>query len=155
MIAIGWESEREPLQINLPTQPSADHGLLPNLGTMKNTAISPSTSELPVARARKAIHFSSENSFPSPSFASVNKSIKVYQFLSTAKIRKISCSFFRFFYAYVWKEKKREGVGDDFCLFEVQNKVIGVPNLADAHIVADVHVATKGGRMRPKIKTNL
>jgi len=24
-----------------------------------------------------------------------------------------------------------------------------------AHIVADVHVATKGGRMRPKIKTNL
>ena len=55
----------------------------------------------------------------------------------------------------MWKEKKREGVVDDFCLFEVQNKVIGVPHLADAHIVADVHVATKGGRMRPKIKTNL
>ena len=53
------------------------------------------------------------------------------------------------------ERKKREGVVDDFCLFEVQNKVIGVPHLADAHIVADVHVATKGGRMRPKIKTNL
>lgn len=55
----------------------------------------------------------------------------------------------------MWKEKKREGVGDDFCLFEVQNKVIGVPNLADAHIVADVHVAAQGGSMRSKIKTNL
>ena len=28
-------------------------------------------------------------------------------------------------------------------------------HIADAHIVADVHVATKGGRKRPKIKTNL
>ena len=53
------------------------------------------------------------------------------------------------------ERKKREGFVDDFCLFEVQNKVIGVPNLADAHIVADVHVATKVGRKRPKIKTNL
>ena len=53
------------------------------------------------------------------------------------------------------ERKKREGVVDNFCLFEVQNKVIGVPNLADAHIVADVHVAAQGDRKRPKIKTNL
>ena len=52
----------------------------------------------------------------------------------------------------MWKEKKREGVVDDFCLFEVQNKVIGVPHLADAHIVADVHVAAQGDRMRQKSK---
>ena len=53
------------------------------------------------------------------------------------------------------ERKKREGVVENFCLFEVQNKVIGVPNLGNVHIVADVHVATKGGRMRPKIKTNI
>jgi hypothetical protein len=28
-------------------------------------------------------------------------------------------------------------------------------HVGDAHIVADVHVATKGSRKRPKIKTNL
>jgi hypothetical protein len=53
------------------------------------------------------------------------------------------------------ERKKREGVVDNFGLYELQNKVIGVPNLGNAHIVADVHVATKGGRKRPKIKTNL
>ena len=53
------------------------------------------------------------------------------------------------------ERKKREGVVENFCLFEVQNKVIGVPNLGDGHIVANVHVATKGGRKRQKIKINL